>query len=74
MLQFDHSDLEGFKFLQTSSTLWNGNPLDYGQWKKMSTYNSSCLFESDEMSLSDSNRTLYVWAGRCLGEVLPQFN
>ena len=28
--------------------------------ERMSTYNSSCLYESDEMSLSDSNGTLYV--------------
>ena len=36
--------------------------------------NSSRLYESDEMSLSDSNGTLYVWAGRTLGGVLPQFH
>ena len=41
---------------------------------KKSTYNNSCLFGSDEMSLSDSNGTFYVWAGRSLGEVLPQFH
>ena len=41
--------------------------------ERMSTYNSSYLFGSDEMSLSESNGTLYVWAGRNLGEVLPQF-
>ena len=41
--------------------------------ERMSTYNSSCLYGSDEMSLSDSNGTLYVWAGRNLGGVLPQF-
>ena len=38
--------------------------------EKMSTYNSSCLYEFDEMSLSDSNGTLYVLAGRNLGGVL----
>ena len=42
--------------------------------EKMVTYNVSCLFESDEMSLSDNNRTLYVWSGRSLGEVLTQFH
>ena len=26
------------------------------------------------MSLSDSSGTLYVWAGRSLGEVIPQFH
>ena len=38
--------------------------------EKMSTYNSSCLYEFDEMSLSDSNGTLYVLAGPNLGGVL----
>ena len=47
-----------------------------GLWpvERMSPYNSSCLYESDKMSLSDSNGTLYVWAGRNLGRVLPQFH
>ena len=42
--------------------------------ESMSTYNGSCFYESDKMSLSDSNGTLYVWAGRYLGGVLLQFH
>ena len=62
MLQFAHSDLEGFRVLQTNNRLWKDIPLDYGHRpvERMSTYNNSCLYESDEMSLSDSNGTLYV--------------
>ena len=39
--------------------------------ERMSTYNSSCLYESDKMALSDSNGTLYacgldvIWDGYC---------
>ena len=34
VLQFAHSDLEGFKVLQTNKRLWKGIPLDYSEWRE----------------------------------------
>ena len=42
--------------------------------ERISTYNNPYLYESDEMSSGDSIGTLYVYAGRNLGAVLPQFH